>query len=365
MGSKGGTDLNTVEYGAKPFIRADIASSRISGFTIYDPGSSYTSAPTISIYDYPNTVDATYTVRTDTGVLGQPVFYARGSDWNISSVTIIGNGYADSFQTGTSLVLAGVTALPTPGENLIINGIDDVVYKVVSIDAQSGSGPYALTLSISPSIGKSESPTHSTTIELRENYSQIRLTGHDFLDIGTGNFSETNYPILYKEGYNFDAGQEPKQFNEVREKGGGRVFYTATDQDGNFRVGEQFLVEQSTGIITLNSTLFNFSGLESLTLGGIAIGGTAVVITEFSKEDTFIGNSNSIVPTQKAIASYLASKVSGGGAEATTNTLNAGQITITSNNISSAGGLTIQAPQKMTIKGGADGHYLASMYYGS
>ena len=111
--------------------------------------------------------------------------------------------------------------------------------------------------------------------------------------------------------------------------------------------------------------MFNFSGLESLTLGGIAIGGTAVVITEFSKEDTFIGNSNSIVPTQKAIASYLASKVSGGGAEATTNTLNAGQITITSNNISSAGGLTIQAPQKMTIKGGADGHYLASMYYGS
>ena len=365
MGSKGGTDLNTVEYGAKPFIRADIASSRISGFTIYDPGSSYTSAPTISIYDYPNTVDATYTVRTDTGVLGQPVFYARGSDWNISSVTIIGNGYADSFQTGTSLVLAGVTALPTPGENLIINGIDDVVYKVVSIDEQSGSGPYALTISVSPSIGRAESPNHTTSIELRENFSQIRLTGHDFLDIGTGNFSETNYPILYTEGYDFASGLEPKQFNEVVEKGGGRVFYTATDQDGNFRVGEQFLVEQSTGIITLNSTLFNFSGLESLTLGGIQIGGTAVIITEFSKEQTFIGNSNSIVPTQKAIAAYLSARVSGGGSEANTNALNAGQIKISSNNITTAGGTHIQIPQKMTVKGGATGHYLASMYYGS
>ena len=35
---------------------------------------------------------------------------------------------------------------------------------------------------------------------------------------------------------------------------GGRVFYTSTDQDGNFRVGELFEVEQSTGIVTLNAS---------------------------------------------------------------------------------------------------------------
>ena len=121
-----------------------------------------------------------------------------------------------------------------------------------------------------------------------ENYSQIRLTGHDFLDIGTGDFTDTNYPTLYTEGYNFGAGEEPKQFNEVVEAGGGRVFYTSTDQDGNFRAGEQFLVEQATGIITLNSSLFNFTGLQSLTLGGVVLGGTAVVITEFSKEQSLI-----------------------------------------------------------------------------
>jgi hypothetical protein len=248
---------------------------------------------------------------------------------------------------------------------LIITGIDDVIYKVVNIETQSGSGPYNLTLKISPSIGKAESPEHSTSIELRENYSQIRLTGHDFLDIGTGNFSETNYPILYTEGYDFAAESEPKQFNEVLEKGGGRVFYTSTDQDGNFRVGEQFLVEQSTGIITLNSSLFNFSGLESLTLGGITIGGTAVVINEFSKEQTFIANSNKIVPTQRAIAAYVSSRVSGGGSEANTNTLNAGVLKITGSNITTADNTHIQMPQKMIIKGGADGHYLSSMYYGS
>ena len=366
VGSKGTADSCSVDYGAKAFARAVVTSSRILGFNIYDPGSSLTSAPTITIYDYANTVDVTYTARiSTTGVLGQPVFNNRGLDWNTASATITGSGYADTFQTGTSLVLTGVTSVPSPGENLIITGINDVIYKVVSVDSQSGSGPYGLTLKISPSIGKAESPEHATAIELRENYSQIRLTGHDFLDIGTGDFSETNYPILYTEGYNFASGAEPKQFNEVREKGGGRVFYTATDQDGNFRVGEQFLVEQSTGIITLNSSLFNFSGLESLTLGGITIGGTAVVITEFSKEQTFIANSNSIVPTQKAIGAYISSRVSGGGSEASTNALNAGQLRISTNEITTAGGTHIQMPQKMTIKGGADGHYLASMFYGS
>ena len=366
LGSKGTADASSVSYGAKAFVRAVIRNARISEFKIYDPGSGLASAPTITIYDYANTVDATYDVRISAfGVLGQPVFNNRGQDWNVASATITGSGYADSFQTGDTLVLTGVTQLPSPGENLIITGINDVIYKVVSIEAQSGSGPYGLTLKISPSIGRAESPAHNTAIELRENYSQIRLTGHDFLDIGTGDFSETNYPILYTEGYDFASGAEPKQFNEVIEDGGGRVFYTATDQDGNFRVGEQFLVEQATGIITLNSSLFNFTGLESLTLGGITIGGTAVVINEFSKEQTFIANSNNIVPTQKAIGAYIASRVSGGGSEANTNALNAGQIRISTNSITTAGGGFIEMPDKMTIKGGADGHYLAGMYFGS
>ena len=109
--------------------------------------------------------------------------------------------------------------------------------------------------------------------------------------------------------------------------------------------------------------MFNFSGLQSLTLGGIVIGGTAVVINEFSKEQTFIANSNSIVPTQRAIAAYVSSRVSGGGSNASTNTLNAGQIKISTSNIDHGGATTIQVPQKMIIKGGADGHYLSSMYF--
>jgi hypothetical protein len=50
---------------------------------------------------------------------------------------------------------------------------------------------------ISPSIKANESPDHETAITIRQQYSQVRLTGHDFLDIGTGGLTTTNYPELY------------------------------------------------------------------------------------------------------------------------------------------------------------------------
>ena len=68
---------------------------------------------TITIYDYANTIDAVYTVRVAAnGVLGQPVFTARGLDWNVASATITGSGYAEEFQTGQQIVLTGVHKYP-------------------------------------------------------------------------------------------------------------------------------------------------------------------------------------------------------------------------------------------------------------
>ena len=90
--------------------------------------------------------------------------------------------------------------------------------------------------------------THGETAALRSNYSNIRLTGHDFLDVGTGGFSTTNYLIrITIAGFN----------DEVLETDRGRVFYSSTGQDGNFRVGNLFKVEQATDSLTLNEA-FNF-----------------------------------------------------------------------------------------------------------
>jgi hypothetical protein len=69
-------------------------------------------------------------------------------------------------------------------------------------------------------------------------------------------------------------------------------------------------VEQATGTVTINADLFQLDGLSELSLGGIQVGGSAVVIREFSKDGTFVANSNNIVPTQAAIIKYLQSRIS-------------------------------------------------------
>ena len=356
---------NTVTgWGAKPFVRAIVASDKINEFMIYEPGSQYASTPTVTVYDSQATIYSTQIARIGDGVLSQPVFSNRGTSYITATSTIAGDGYADSFQIGKTLNLSGVSLIPGPGDNLVIAGIDDVNYKVSEIISQSGSAPnFTVKITISPTLGRAESPVHGSAITIRQQYSQVRLTGHDFLDIGSGDLTDTDYPNRYVAGY--DATNDPQQQQEVREKNAGRVFYTSTDQDGNFRVGEQFRVQQNTGIITVQASQFNLTGLNELTLGGIQVGGTQVIINEFSKEPTFIANANNIVPTQRALGRYLQSRVSDGGANAATTKLVAGQIDFAINNISTDSGNQINIPVHVDIAEGTDGDYLAHMFFAS
>lgn len=135
--------------------------------------------------------------------------------------------------------------------------------------------------------------------KIRYLYSQVRLTGHDFLNIGTGNKTQTNFPGLPLSS--------PAPGNEVTEDFPGRVFFVSTDQDGNFTVGRYFRVNQSTGSTTLNASSFDLSGLSSLRLGSIGaqIGES---INEFSSDVTLSANSNLKVPTQKAVKTYVDTK---------------------------------------------------------
>lgn len=359
----GNATWNSVTTGARAIIRAKVTSTRINEFAIYDPGSNYITDPTIEIIDNSNTRETTFTVRKNNGVLSQPQMSNRGTGYITATATIVGNGYADKFQLGFELHCENVSDLPGVGANLSIAGIDEVQYRVTRIESFTGVGPYSIKFRITPSLDRAESPVHGTAISIREKYSQIRLTGHDFLDIGTGNQIDTDYPDLYLFGEESINARQP--FNEAVEKGGGRVFYTSTDQDGNFKVGNLFKVEQTTGIVTIDASQFDLAGLEELVLGGIQVGGTPVVIREFSKEPTFVANSNFVVPTQKAIASFVASRISGGGANATTNTLISGQVSVTSNEITTTSSLQINVPVKVNMKQGIDGHYLAMQYFAS
>ena len=144
-------------------------------------------------------------------------------------------------------------------------------------------------------------------MKVRYLYSQARLTGHDFLQVGTGGTSTTNWPDVPK----VDAVQS----QEITEGFPGRVFYVSTDQDGNFRVGKYFRVNQATGSATLNASAFDLSGLTSLRLGSIGAQ-LGASIDEFSTDGTLSQNSNSKVPTQAAVRTYVGVQTTGALADA-------------------------------------------------
>jgi len=359
----GSNDIRKYNTGAGAIARTIVSGSRLESFNIYDPGSNYTTTPNVVVFDNENTIDNDSQARLASGVLAQPVFTNRGEGYVTATSQITGDGFADIFQTGKTIKLKNVTRVPGPGANVSINGIGDVTYRLTQVTSQSGTVPNLnLTVNISPTIKNQNSPDHEETLIIREQYSQVRLTGHDFLDIGVGNTTSTRYPQLYLEGEDPETPRQP--FNETVDNGGGRVFYTSTDQDGNFRVGELFAVEQASGIVTVNADLFELNGLSELSLGGIQVGGSAVVIKEFSKDGTFVANSNNIVPTQAAIISYLESRISSGGADALTNTLIAGQVKISGTNITTTSGLQINIPVPINHVNGISGDYLSLQYFG-
>jgi hypothetical protein len=152
----------------------------------------------------------------------------------------------------------------------------------------------------------------------------------------------------------------------------GRVFYVSTDQDGNFKVGGLFAVEQATGIVTISASQFGLSGLETLSLGGVSIGNASVIIRQFSAESTFVANSNEIIPTQRAIKAYLTGRLSQGGSNTFTGQLIAGTVLVggpdkISSTIPNGGvGSVVNVPVPVRVEGqfaGWDGDGMALQYF--
>ena len=324
-----------IQAGVRSKGRAVITSGVITSITMFEPGSGYSVvAPTVTFTDPNVTSLATVTPRVSNGSLGNPNWYNKGSGYNsnTTSVSITGNGYADQYQTGLSIILNNLTRLPSPGDNLTITvggQLLSQVYKVTSAYSVLGTAAPNLeaNVQISPAMSIALSPPQGAAVSIRTKYSQVRLTNHDFLNIGYGNFINANYPGVPATGYVASLQNQTVEVNY------GRVFFTSTDQDGNFKVGNLFGVQQATGIVTLSASQFTLGGLNSLSLGGIAVGGSSVIVTQFSTDSSFVANSDNVLPTQKAIKSYLTSRLSQGGANTFTGQLTAGAVVVGGPNI--------------------------------
>jgi hypothetical protein len=124
-----------------------------------------------------------------------------------------------------------------------------------------------------------------------------------------------------------------------------------------------FTIEQSTGIATLNADAFNIAGLQELTLGEVTLGGASASITEFSTDPFFTADSDSVVPTQRAIKAYISAQIGGGGASLNVNSVTAGFIYISNNQITTTTNTPIQMKARFDFRGGVTGYPVAWNYF--
>jgi hypothetical protein len=109
-----------------------------------------------------------------------------------------------------------------------------------------------------------------------------------------------------------------------------------------------------------------------LSLGGVAVGASNIIIRQFNTDPAFTQNSNEIIPTQKAIKTYLASRLSQGGSNTFTGLLIAGTTRIGGpDEIGStipegSAGWVVNVPVKVNVSGptaGWAGDGLAMSYF--
>jgi hypothetical protein len=146
------------------------------------------------------------------------------------------------------------------------------------------------SLKIGPKVGV----TGDITVKI----SSLRATAFDLLDIGSGSYADTNYPNNI-----FGPSVNPNRpANEAAEVGKGRIFFTTIDQDGNFKVGKLFGVNQSTGEATLSARI-SLSNIASLQLS------QGVPINEFTADPNFSSPSSRAVATELATKLYIDRKL--------------------------------------------------------
>jgi hypothetical protein len=271
-------------------------------------------------------------VGTQSGVMN---FYSPAYNFGttISGLTFTSKTYNSGTSTYSIVFGFSTTTAPTPNAYFYVARNTNSLYNGYYLCTASSSTSITLTYPFDPgtfsvattttvtkevtnatsnSLGLSKpfSTSSSSQPTLRLGYpgatggqitvkiSTNRVTGHDFLNIGTGGYNTSNYPtqIYGNPAIPENAG------NQILEETVGRVFYVTTDENGIFRVGRFFSVDQGTGTVTFSASiaLSNIDGL------GFKRG---VVVSAFSSDGTMAENAADVVPVESAIRTFIDSRL--------------------------------------------------------
>lgn len=135
-----------------------------------------------------------------------------------------------------TLAISGLSTRPNYGDAIKF-GSHGIYYTVINTTPLVSN-----TATVTIDIGLS-SPVYSGNTASFYQRSLITSSGHTFEYVGSGTDVATALP---------QTGGIPIQANEVvdDEDGRGRVFYTSTDQLGDFRVGNDLIFNRASGTIT-------------------------------------------------------------------------------------------------------------------
>jgi hypothetical protein len=175
-------------------------------------------------------------------------------------------------------------------------GYKGTIYKVTAYDTVTNviTLDQNLTEALIDQESVRLSPAPGATGKIFTDFSVVKAGNHDMLDIGTGSYEDSNYP---RELYGPPVRQKA-QSQEVTEVAPGRVFFVTNDQDGNFRVGDYFRVNQGDGSVSFSASIA-LSNLDGL---GFTRG---VTVNEFSPDSDMSDISDEALPTEQAVVNYI------------------------------------------------------------
>jgi hypothetical protein len=190
----------------------------IDSITVTNGGSGYTATPTVS-------------VAAPTGPNGSTATaFATLNGGSVESITIITSG--NQYLTAPTITISA----PDSGTTATAQANLTPIYYTINSSTPVTAGITTLTLdeNLINSVGV------GTTVNFYQ-VSKITATSHTFEYVGSGNTITTATPA---------RGGVAIQENEIIETNGGRVTFTSTDQAGNFRIGNDIVIDQNTGTIS-------------------------------------------------------------------------------------------------------------------
>ena len=191
----------------------------VESITVGSGGTGYTSTPTVTVAD-------------PTGVSGETATaFATLEGESVASITIISSG--SQYQTTPTVTISA----PDVGSNgATATAVMAPIYYTINSSTPIVSGITTLTLeeNLINAVGV------GTSVHFFQQ-SKIIASSHTFEYIGAGNTITEATP---------KRGGVTIQANEVTKSDGGNVVYTSTDQSGNFKIGDDLTINQTTGTIS-------------------------------------------------------------------------------------------------------------------